>query len=119
MESCSLVDPERSGQVSYLVLHLVDPNYTILSTANVPPQQHEWWVKEALETGPFAAGGVGEMLPTEIKDMIDLATGDWPMGKEEAEMVREDMEEERKSALKAVMENEGWETYCYNPEAGW
>ena len=116
MESCSLVDPERSGQVSYLVLHLVDPNYVIISTANVPPQQHEWWVKAALETGPFAAGGMAEKLPTEIKDMIDLATGEWPMGKEEAEMVREDIEEERKNALKTVMQNEGWGAYGYDPD---
>ncbi|KAF2122175.1 hypothetical protein BDV96DRAFT_563037 [Lophiotrema nucula] len=39
----SLVDKTKSGHRRYLVLWLVDPHCRIASTANVPPQQSEWF----------------------------------------------------------------------------
>ena len=38
-----LDDPSRPGHRKILALFLVDPHQRIISTANVPPQQEEWW----------------------------------------------------------------------------
>jgi hypothetical protein len=38
-----LADKSKPGHRRFLVLWLVDPHFRLLSTANVPPQQKEWW----------------------------------------------------------------------------
>jgi hypothetical protein len=75
-----LADPTRPGQMQLLILRLVDPNYRICSTANVPPQQYSWWlsaarVEQALNTGK---------LPREVADIIMHEIEDWPVGEVEA-----------------------------------
>ncbi|KAK1963126.1 hypothetical protein LY78DRAFT_561749, partial [Colletotrichum sublineola] len=60
-----LKDPTKPGHRKFLTLYLVDPRVKILSTANVPPQQADWWPREfSNETGQFNG------LPKEVVDMI-------------------------------------------------
>lgn len=60
-----LVDKQKPGHRRFLVLWLVDPHYRITSTANVPPQQHDWWADETLMKVVD-----NSKLPAEISKMI-------------------------------------------------
>jgi hypothetical protein len=42
-----LADPTKPGHRRFIALWLVDPLTRIISTANVPPQQAEWWADSA------------------------------------------------------------------------
>ena len=42
-----LQDPTKPGHRRFIALWLVDPLIRIINTANVPPQQAEWWVDRA------------------------------------------------------------------------
>lgn len=64
LEPFELVDPTQNGHHRYITLYLVDPNYRICSTRNVPPQQHEWWA-EAVSPVLMEKG-----LPRELADKI-------------------------------------------------
>jgi hypothetical protein len=101
LEPMSLSDPTKSGHFRMLFVYLVDPHYRISSTAIVPPQQHEWWADAVLDkllfTGPTRA-----KIPLEIRDMIDKGTGKWPMGKDEAVRIKEEVDQERERKLKEV-----------------
>jgi hypothetical protein len=101
LEPLSLLDRERPGHLRILLLYLVDPHYRIASTANVPPQQHEWWSDAALDRGVFA-GQWAASLPMEIRQMIDEATEEWPMGRAEARRLKDEVDRERIQALLAV-----------------
>ena len=113
LEPLSLLDRERPGHLRILLLYLVDPHYRIASTANVPPQQHEWWADAVLDNGVFA-GQWAESVPREIRQMIDEATEEWPMGRAEARWVKAEVERERAQALEAVREE--MSGYVYDPE---
>ncbi|KAH7312551.1 hypothetical protein B0I35DRAFT_58845 [Stachybotrys elegans] len=54
-----LRDTSQPGHCKILALHLVDPNTPTISTANVPPQQPDWW---QWETQPL----LQRFLPTEL-----------------------------------------------------
>lgn len=61
VEPFELGDKSRPGHRRILVLWLVDPHYRILSTANVPPQQRDWYAAGVMKFG------VGEKdLPDEL-----------------------------------------------------
>lgn len=113
IDPISTVDPERPGHLRMLLVYLVDPNYRIVSTANVPPQQHDWWADAALNKGVFAAPGAGK-LPMEIKEMVERATDEWPMGMAEALRVKADVERDRAKAQAAA--EEGLSGYTYDPD---
>ncbi|TQV97134.1 DUF1665 domain-containing protein [Cordyceps javanica] len=42
-----LQDPSKPGHRRFLALWLVDPHVRVISTANVPPQQTDWWEKSS------------------------------------------------------------------------
>ncbi|THX51581.1 hypothetical protein D6D06_07270 [Aureobasidium pullulans] len=88
-----LLDKTRPGRRSFLTLSLVDPNYRICSTGNVPPQRHDWWAEEALSV----------VLPLKLVDHIDSYTDNWPMGLEEATRIREQMAKEQKYHEQDIM----------------
>ncbi|KAG5762781.1 hypothetical protein H9Q72_009110 [Fusarium xylarioides] len=48
-----LVDKSRPGHRKILALFLVDPQVPIISTANVPPQQRDWWAEGLLQNDRF------------------------------------------------------------------
>ncbi|KAH6716084.1 hypothetical protein BKA61DRAFT_436682, partial [Leptodontidium sp. MPI-SDFR-AT-0119] len=43
LDGLTLYDTTHPSRFGILLLYLVDPNYRICSTANVPPQQYDWW----------------------------------------------------------------------------
>lgn len=92
LQPFELIDKSESGHRRCIILSLVDPHYRILSTQNVPPQQHGWWFEEA-------ANIIGELpdkkLPRELIDRIDHFASDWPMGTQEAQEVRREFMAER------------------------
>jgi hypothetical protein len=51
----TLADPTKNGHRKILALFLVDPGIRIISTANVPPQQRDWWSEGV--TRSFAKSG--------------------------------------------------------------
>lgn len=112
-----LADPTKPGHRRFIALWLVDPFNRIISTANVPPQQAEWWADRALgavknkesafppelaqlllERGigasqlgeAIAEGGPGKTkLPFELVDKVRKELGNaFPMNRDEAERHR-------------------------------
>lgn len=96
----ALQDPTKSGHRKLLALFLVDPNITIPSTVNIPPQQLNWWAKHIDQIGAL------EKLPQELRDRVYGEVHGFPLTMERAKTVREELMEERKAQL-AEME-EGW-----------
>ncbi|RAH67596.1 DUF4246 domain-containing protein [Aspergillus aculeatinus CBS 121060] len=97
----ALADPTRSGHRKILTLFLVDPNLQIISTANVPPQQADWFEETARARHEVLA----RWLPTELQDMIqEHLGGDNLIGKKEAEDLRVELMEEQS----AVSKDQGW-----------
>ncbi|KAK4103558.1 hypothetical protein N658DRAFT_505238 [Parathielavia hyrcaniae] len=61
-----LADPTKPGHRRFVALWLVDPSMRIISTANVPPQQADWWAEQVF-------GGKGEgisNIPPEIAQLL-------------------------------------------------
>lgn len=90
VEPFRLEDPKRPGHRRFVVMWLVDPNYRIVSTRNVPPQRHDWWKRDS-----YHRLGIGHMLPAELADMVLEEVGEWPMGMEEAKKLRLELMDER------------------------
>ena len=64
VEPFHLQDSSKPGHRKILALFLVDPHESIISTANIPCQQKEWWDELVQGIGPL--GGV----PKEINQQI-------------------------------------------------
>lgn len=92
MAPLRLAGSSKPGLRKYILLYLVDPHIKILSTANVPPQQKEWWKAELLdENSRFGK------LPTETFEQIISSVEDFPISKQEGDVLATDMEVERKT----------------------
>ncbi|KAK4443131.1 hypothetical protein QBC34DRAFT_362554 [Podospora aff. communis PSN243] len=63
-----LVDHTKPGHRRFIALWLVDPLTRIISTANVPPQQAEWWAESAF--GPKGEGLLGSKIPAELAQLL-------------------------------------------------
>jgi hypothetical protein len=85
-----LADKTRPGHRKILALFLVDPNIRVISTANVPPQQHGFWAQEAAKEEPLVS------LPPEMKAAVLRETEEWPIGVLEAKGLRDELMEERR-----------------------
>ncbi|OHW91230.1 DUF4246 domain-containing protein [Colletotrichum incanum] len=83
-----LVDKTRPGHRKILALFLVDPAVPVISTANVPPQQRDWW-----KEGVTPDNHIGP-LPVEVTDMV-FDNLDFPIGLEQAKKIREELMAER------------------------
>lgn len=97
VEPFRLLDPTRPGHRRFLVLWLVDPNYRIASTANVPPQQHDWVAPETVDKVLAE-----QDLAAELQDMIKEHTADYPMSLETAKELRSQLMKERTRLMPAV-----------------
>ncbi|KAF9871992.1 hypothetical protein CkaCkLH20_10624 [Colletotrichum karsti] len=95
--SYRLKDPTRPGHRKVLTLYLVDPRIKVLSTANVPPQQAEWWVREFARDNGQVKG-----LPKEVVDMVVDNIGDIPIPRADARRVRDEVVAERRELEKGV-----------------
>jgi septum formation topological specificity factor MinE len=130
-----LVDPTKPGHRRFIALWLVDPNFRIISTANVPPQQMNWWTgsvfgdtQEAREQARSKlpsdvvtwlheqSPADVPQLPRELMDMVsEYVTTDYnemPMSEEEARHHRKELMEERSNSHSSA-ESE-WNGYSYN-----
>ncbi|KAH7128294.1 hypothetical protein B0J11DRAFT_266921 [Dendryphion nanum] len=120
-----LADPSKPGHRRFIALWLVDPTKRIISTANVPPQQMDWWKASAFGATPeaqqaisFKHGSIGieRNLPQELADMVreefSIEGGQLPMSVEEANEHRLTLMEER-SNFKETAENE-WNMNSYS-----
>ncbi|KAI9140256.1 hypothetical protein BKA69DRAFT_1081054 [Paraphysoderma sedebokerense] len=84
-----LQDKSKPGSRKILVYFLVDPTQKVLSTANVPPQQMEWFSEELKKIPPF------DKLPDETVDHI-VTFLDFPINLKTAKIYREELMAERK-----------------------
>ena len=57
----SLQDRTKPGHRRFIALWLVDPHQRLISTANVAPQQLNWWAEAVFGKGPNAS--TGDMPP--------------------------------------------------------
>lgn len=87
-----LVDPSKPGHRKILALFLIDPNRRIISTANVPPQQRDWW-RDAVAGTPGHSFG---KLPVELQRHICDFVEEFPISLDEAKEIRLELMEERK-----------------------
>jgi len=82
-----LADPTKKGHRKILALFLVDPNIRIISTANVPPQQKDWWSEEINRQMAKSGKALGK-LSTELKDKVFEDVDDFPISMDEAKALR-------------------------------
>ncbi|CAO2649124.1 Nn.00g100730.m01.CDS01 [Neocucurbitaria sp. VM-36] len=96
--SFKLADPNKPGHRKIFALFLVAPTIPIISTANVPPQQRDWWLREVK-----AGRSQVSALPAELIDMIGDGVDDFPIGLAEAKALREELMVERGKMDQDVM----------------
>lgn len=61
-----LADPTKPGHRRFVALWLVDPHLRILSTANVPPQQQDWWTEAVFGASADVQAQTAGRLPAEL-----------------------------------------------------
>lgn len=83
----SLVDRSKKGHIKCFKLHLVDLAIPIISTANVPPQQYDWWTKSEIHNQGL---DIIQRLPPELKEMINSYV-DFPIDSEEEAEIHRDI----------------------------
>ncbi|KAG4434610.1 hypothetical protein IFR05_009903 [Cadophora sp. M221] len=117
LDGLALCDATQPGRFGMLLLYLVDPNYRICSTANVPPQQHDWWAEVALDQAVFGTGAVPQArrVPLEVRQIVDGYAAGCPMGKEEAKEIKIEVEEDRARALGVA--RDGMQSGFHDPTA--
>jgi hypothetical protein len=93
----SLADPTKPGHRKILALFLVDPFQRVVSTANVPPQQRDWWA-EAVQ----GLEGKLDQLPPELRHQVMTDVGDFPISLEEAKGLRQELMDERRAFVEDV-----------------
>ncbi|GIC85913.1 uncharacterized protein Aud_001755 [Aspergillus udagawae] len=103
-----LADPSKSGHRKILAFFLVDPHLSIISSANVPPQQEDWWRERQELVGRL----LGEKLPPELQDIVKQDFDAQPITMEEAKQYRKELMEERSCKLEA--QNEKFETDSFD-----
>jgi hypothetical protein len=101
-----LEDPSKPGHRKLLALFLVDPNIRIVSTANVPPQQRDWWSEELKSSGCF------KHLAPELQEKVFESVDDFPIGLDEAKEIRLKLMDERKEFV--VLQNEGFQSTTFS-----
>lgn len=89
-----LADPTKPGHRKILALFLVDPNMRIISTANIPCQQRDWWGRTLISSGDVLA-----RLPVELREKVVKHVQDFPISMERAKQLREELMAERKAYL--------------------
>lgn len=92
-----LVDKNKPGHRKILALFLVDPQIPVISTANVPPQQRQWWTESVTPTGRLGK------LPPEVTDMV-VENMEFPISLAEAKDLREELMGERTVSVEGANE---------------
>ncbi|KAH6627525.1 hypothetical protein F5144DRAFT_652147 [Chaetomium tenue] len=140
VSSFSLQDGTKPGHRRFVALWLVDPFQRIISTANVPPQRLDWWVKAVFGSEPEIGGmppelfqilleqGAAEVikppeellqslryrLPAELREMVrQAAVPAGLMTAEQARQHRKALMNERINFSEAVEERAWANTYAF------
>ncbi|KAJ8066741.1 hypothetical protein OCU04_004131 [Sclerotinia nivalis] len=71
VSSFRLKDPTKPGHRRFIALWLVDPHVRIISTANVPPQQMDWWLESVFGDTPEARSKAMGKLPAELVTLLN------------------------------------------------
>ena len=111
MQPFKLDDTTKPGHRKILALFLVDPGIRIISTANVPPQQRDWWGEEVIKACANSGNPLGKLSP-ELKDRIFESVDDFPISMEEAKEIRLRLMEERKDYV--MQTNEAFESHSFS-----
>ena len=99
VSSFKLKDPSKPGHRKVISLFLVDPHIRVISTANVPPQQQEWWEEQTYEASERMRN-----LPTEVFQGIFDSVGDCPYSLSKAKEYREKLMDERRADIEGLNE---------------
>jgi hypothetical protein len=86
-----LEDNTKPGHRKILALFLVDPHIRIISSANVPTQQKDWWAEEMRSLGIFS------QLPAEIYQEVIHHVDGFPIPLADAKALRLELMGERKA----------------------
>ena len=73
VSSFSLKDRTKPGHRRFIALWLVNPEHRVISTANVPPQQFDWWFEAVV--GSKGEGVRGEIPPEIMQLVVDKRAG--------------------------------------------
>lgn len=65
-----LADPAKPGHRRYNALWLVDPRRRIISTANVPPQQQDWWTESIFGESEDSQASAASQVPQYIVQLL-------------------------------------------------
>ncbi|KAJ1816490.1 hypothetical protein LPJ56_002333 [Coemansia sp. RSA 2599] len=93
-----LADKTKPGHRKIFAFFFVDPSTRIPSTEIVPPQQQEWWAKDAMSIGPLAD------LPSIIERGIIGNVG-YPISLRDAKELRLELMDERSSQNPSINES--------------
>ncbi|KAI0198684.1 hypothetical protein F4808DRAFT_254042 [Astrocystis sublimbata] len=66
-----LVDKTKPGYRRFIALWLVDPHIRVISTANVPPQQQDWWMESVFGRTLEAQQAALAKLPAELVRLLE------------------------------------------------
>ncbi|KAK4235350.1 hypothetical protein C8A03DRAFT_46505 [Achaetomium macrosporum] len=116
-----LADNRKPGHCRFISLSLVHPPTRVISTANVPPQQADWWAESAFGTPDKVPAEKMQFakLPPEIMDMITskLRNENLPMSQAEAESHRLGLANARSEFQQRVRAE--WESGEYDIDGEW
>ncbi|KAF4470972.1 hypothetical protein FALBO_2113 [Fusarium albosuccineum] len=76
VSSFRLQDPTKPGYRHFIAIWLVDPHRRIISTANVPPQQKNWWPDSETDSTPERLMEVEEAQEHRLKLMDERSAHD-------------------------------------------
>lgn len=82
-----LVDKTKPGHRRFIALWLVDPHQRIISTANVPPQQQDWWAESVFGASTNEQTAAAEKLPAEMVQLLREKGVELPSGDEKGASV--------------------------------
>lgn len=102
-----LADRSKPGHRKILALFLVDPNIRVISTANIPCQQRDWW-SEHIQREKSAISN----LPVELQDHVFGQVEDFPLSLKEAKELRLELMEERKNFV--VLHDEEFKQHTFS-----
>ncbi|KZW01845.1 hypothetical protein EXIGLDRAFT_28354 [Exidia glandulosa HHB12029] len=106
-----LIDKTRPGHRKILALFLVDPNFNIISTRDVGPQQPGWYARalaRCQEDAPV------NKLPPELVQSIEEMANVKTMSREQAMKWREELMDERTAYLEESNEGKGFFATSFN-----
>ena len=70
VSSFQLKDPTKPGHRRFIALWLVDPTQPIVSTANIPPQQADWWIQDVANKSPEEREEALRDMPKGVQDLF-------------------------------------------------